>query len=204
MALNISKKTSPADIDSSTKGDIPVNNGGDIVALPVGSNGQVIVANNLAAEGIEWQTPQSSPTTTKGDLSVHDGAGEVRQGVGSDDTVLIADSTQSTGVRWDSVGSVSASPFTSQRLDISSAYQLTASNARYIYVAASGGTQDLILTDPPTINDFFYIVNRDGANPIQIKEIAAGGVVATINSVTPIAQCHYDGTEWQILTFGTI
>ena len=144
------------------------------------------------------------PLSAKGDILTHDGTEPVVQAVGSDDTVLTADSGEASGVAWKDINTIVATPFTSQRLDISSATQLTGSNARYLYVAASGGTQDIILTDPPSTNDFFYIVNRDGANDIQIKEIAAGGVVQILNSVTPVAQCHYDGTEWQIVTLGTV
>ena len=151
MALNISKKTSPADVDSSAKGDLIVNNGSDIVSLPIGTNNQV----------------------------------------------LIADSAESTGIKWDDVSTVVSTPFTSQRLDLSSTLQLTSSNARYLYLSAVGGTQDVILTDPPSTNDFFYVVNRDGTNPIQIKETAAGAVEQTLTTASEHVQCHYDGTEWQ-------
>lgn len=144
------------------------------------------------------------PLSAKGDLLTHDGNENVVQTIGADDSILIADSTEASGIRWDSVDSVVGNPFTAQRLDLNSALQLTGSNARYLYLSAVGGTQDVVLTDPPSTNDFFYIVNRDSNNPIQIKEIAAGGVVQTLNSVTPAAQCHYDGTEWQIISFGTI
>jgi len=190
--------------DNPQQGEIFAAGPQGIEAVPPGTNGQTLVVNNLTSSHLEWVTPQSSPTTTKGDLSVHDGTGEVRQPVGADTTVLIADSSESTGVRWDSVDSVAGNPFTSQRLDISSATQLTTSNARYLYVSAVGGTQDIVLTNPPSINDFFYIVNRDGNNPIQIKEIPAGSVIQTINSNTPVAQCHFDGVEWQVVSMGTI
>ena len=144
------------------------------------------------------------PLSAKGDILTHNGTEPVAQAIGSDDTVLTADSGEVSGVAWKDINTIVASPFTSQRLDISSQTQLTGSNARYLYVAASGGTQDLILTDPPSTNDFFYIVNRDGANPIQIKETAAGGVIQTINSFTPVCQAHYDGVEWEIISIGSI
>ena len=190
--------------DNPQVGDIFAASAEGITNIPVGTNGQTIIANNLVPGGIEWQTPQISPTTTKGDISVHDGTGELRQPVGADSTVLIADSSQATGVRWDSVESIANTPFTSQRLDLTGPLQLTASNARYIYASAQGGSQDLILTDPPSINDFFYIVNRDGLNIIQVRETAVGGVVHIINDSAPIAQFHFDGTEWQIISMGTI
>ena len=144
------------------------------------------------------------PLSLKGDLLTHDGSEPVVQTIGADNTVLTADSAEASGVAWKDVDTIVSTPFTAQRLDLASTLQLTASNARYLYLAATGGTQDVILTDPPSANDFFYIVNRDGANPIQIKETAAGGVVQTINSTTPIAQCHWDGITWQIITLGNI
>ena len=54
MALNISKKTSPADVDSSAKGDVIVNSGTDILALPVGGDGQVLLADSTTTEGLKW------------------------------------------------------------------------------------------------------------------------------------------------------
>lgn len=44
-------------VAGATKGDIVVFNGTAWVALPVGSNGQVLTANSGAAAGVEWATP---------------------------------------------------------------------------------------------------------------------------------------------------
>jgi hypothetical protein len=144
------------------------------------------------------------PLENKGDLISHDGTNLSVQNIGSNNTVLTADSSSNTGISWKNVNTLVSTPFSSQRLDISSATQLTNTNARYLYVSAIGSTQDIILTDPPSTNDFFYIVNRDGVNTIQIKETATGGVIQTLNSLTPVAQCHYDGVEWQCISMGTI
>lgn len=45
---------------TTTKGDILVNNGTSLVRLGVGTNGQVLTANNVATDGIDWETPGSA------------------------------------------------------------------------------------------------------------------------------------------------
>ena len=42
---------------TSSKGDLLVENGSNVVALAVGSNGQVLTANSSTSSGLEWSTP---------------------------------------------------------------------------------------------------------------------------------------------------
>ena len=105
-----------------TKGDIHVRDATTDARLPVGSNGQFLVADSAQSTGLAWQatlpianggTGQSSqsaafnalsPMTTKGDIiaGAASGAG-TRVAIGSNDQFLIADSAQSTGVKWSSL-----------------------------------------------------------------------------------------------------
>lgn len=56
MATNITKKVAPDAVDSTTKGDILVNTGSDILALPVGLDGQTLVVDPIEATGLKWIT----------------------------------------------------------------------------------------------------------------------------------------------------
>lgn len=95
-------------------------------------------------------------------------------------------------------------PFSSLRQDLTTTLQLTKDSPKYLYLDPQSNTYDVVLTNPPSTNDFFYIVNRTKNGDIQIKETATGGVVQLLNSNVPVAQCHYDGVEWQIITLGNI
>lgn len=85
----------------------PMTTKGDMIAfgtsparLPVGSDGQVIVADSTQTLGVKWGSAgTASPLTTKGDLYTYDTA-NTRLAVGTDGQTLLADSTQSTGLRW--------------------------------------------------------------------------------------------------------
>lgn len=59
---------------TTTKGDLIVNDGTNNVRLPVGTDGQVLVANSGATEGAEWQTFNTENTTV---AFTNDNAGSV-------------------------------------------------------------------------------------------------------------------------------
>ena len=93
--------------------------------------------------------------------------------------------------------------FAAARVSTGSNITLTDVSAPYQYIDPSANI-DCVLPDPPVANMFHRIVHRGAGNDIRIKETAAGAIEATLNTVTPVADCHYDGTEWQIITLGSI
>lgn len=90
-----------------TKGDLlVVNASGDLERLPVGANGQAVVANSAVPLGVEWGIPTSVPDRAMifmGGASM--GAGDVGKHFGAQDTsnggknaVLSSDNQMSCGI----------------------------------------------------------------------------------------------------------
>lgn len=172
--------TLDVDIDSitttTTKGDLLVEDGSNLVRLPVGTNGQVLTANSGTTEGVEWATPASAPTiddltptTTKGDLLVEDGSNVVRLAAGTDGQVLTANSATTEGVEWTTI-------------------------------ATTGVTIDTI-TPTTTKGD---ILVEDGSNVVRLAAGTNGQVLAANSSTTTglewVAQSGGSGGGGTILT----
>lgn len=86
---------------TTTKGDLIVENGTNAVREPIGSNDEVLVADNATGTGVDWKTVESLlAATTKGDVLVHNGTNLVRLAVGANTEVLTANSAVSEGVEW--------------------------------------------------------------------------------------------------------
>jgi hypothetical protein len=89
-----------------TKGDLVAGGAAGVATrVPVGTDGQVLVANSGVGAGVSWGVDASrvplSTVTTKGDLIVATGnAAVTRVAAGTDGFVAQADSTQSAGVKW--------------------------------------------------------------------------------------------------------
>jgi len=85
-----------------TKGDVVVFDGTDVVRQAVGTNGHQLTADSTVANGLKWAlSPETDLVTTKGDLLVATAADTLaRQGVGANGTVLMADSAQTNGIAW--------------------------------------------------------------------------------------------------------
>ena len=88
-----------------TKGDVFTYDTGD-QRLAIGTDGQVLTADNAEATGIKWAA--STPLTTKGDVLSYDTADQ-RLAVGTNGQVLTADSVEATGIKW-----AAASPLTTK------------------------------------------------------------------------------------------
>lgn len=94
------------------KGDIYVWSSLD-TRLPVGSDGQVLIADSTQATGLKWAAAAAaSPLTTKGDLYTYD-TGNQRLAVGTDGFILTADSSAATGIKW-AAATGAASPLTTK------------------------------------------------------------------------------------------
>ncbi len=91
-----------------SKGDLLTHDGTDQIRLGVGTNTQVLTADNTAPSGLKWASAgTSSPLSTKGDIYVYSSV-NTRQPVGSNGQVLSADSAQTTGLNWITLTSYTA------------------------------------------------------------------------------------------------
>ena len=103
---------------------------------------------------------------------------------------------------WKAIRAGNFALTTSNREIINAPLQLDSGSAIYQFIGASGGTQDVVLPDPPATNDRYIIKNifQNGFN-INIKETALGAPVVTLGATNLkyIAECIYDGTEWQVI-----
>lgn len=55
---------------TTTKGDILVDNGTNVVRLAIGSNDEVLIADSAEAAGVKWGTASGSDTTVPGKLAI--------------------------------------------------------------------------------------------------------------------------------------
>jgi len=90
-----------------TKGDLLVTTGTAYNRLPVGTDGQALVASAAATNGVTWATPTDttkvalSTFTTKGDIVAATAASTVaRTGVGTNGLALVANSANANGIGW--------------------------------------------------------------------------------------------------------
>lgn len=109
-------------IPGTARGDIIVHNGTTNARVPVGGDGDSLVADSTQPAGVKWSTRNvagsnginvsngdwtagtmatiTMPGTVKGDIVAHDGTTNTRVAAGSDGQSLVADSTQPAGVKW--------------------------------------------------------------------------------------------------------
>ena len=97
--------------------------------------------------------------------------------------------------------SVAGANRTSNRETLAATKNLTSSDDYFQYLDPGGAARDVVLPDPPTLDDEFRIKTLDGAFDLNIKETGAGAVVFTINAGQPYADFQYDGTEWHIFAY---
>ena len=93
--------TGDQDIDDVTpttiKGDVMVENGSNVIRLPIGTNDQVLTADSAEASGVKWAASASGfadPMTTRGDVIIKDASNNTtRLGIGTNGQVLKSDGT---------------------------------------------------------------------------------------------------------------
>lgn len=102
---------------------------------------------------------------------------------------------------WKAIRAGNFALTTSNRQIINAPLQLDSGSAIYQFIGASGSTRDVILPDPPSTNDHYIIKNifQDGFD-INIKGTLLGPPIVTLGKSTLkyIAECIYDGVEYQI------
>ena len=85
---------------NANKGDLVSHDGSTNIALPVGTNGQVLVADSAQTTGLKWDDVPA-PLTTKGDIYTHNATVADRLPVGANGRVLTANSGAATGLSWE-------------------------------------------------------------------------------------------------------
>lgn len=125
LQTQLDAKTEKATL--TTKGDLYIRDASVITRLPVGADGETLIADSTDAKGVKWsksiedqivdgvttKAPSQNAVydalalktdkatlTTKGDLYIRDATGVTRLPVGSDGEIPIADSAQTSGILW--------------------------------------------------------------------------------------------------------
>lgn len=193
------------------KGDIYVFDGTSNVPLPVGADGQILSANSAESTGLEWiNFTGSGEANTASNLGAGEGLFASKVAEDLQFKSLVAGTNITLDVAADTItvnssgGGGGGGGFTSLRVDMTGDLTLTPSTAHYIYLDPQGSTYDVVLTDPPNTDDFFYIVNRTGNGEANIKETSTSSTAVTLDNINKVAQCHYDGTEWIIIVNGAV
>lgn len=83
---------------------------------------------------------------------------------------------------------------------------LTSSSSRYLYLNPGAIQRDVVLPDPPSLNDWFTITNTgDGTVGLAIKTTLAAAatiILADSGEKTRSIIAHYDGVTWNIFQIG--
>jgi hypothetical protein len=138
---------------TTTKGDIMVEDGVNVIRLAVGSDGEVLTADSAEASGVKWATASSysDPLTTKGDLVARNSSETTRLAVGTNGQVLTADSNEVTGMKW------TAGTAIIPTVDLPSTITLTNSDGGKIFISRNSSTVTLP-SDP--IDGLHFIFNK--------------------------------------------
>ena len=103
---------------------------------------------------------------------------------------------------WRAVRAGNFALTTSNRELIGAPKQLDSGSPVYQFLGAITASQDVILPDPPSTNDRYIIKNIfQDSFELRIKETLGGQPIVNLGPSTLryIAECIYDGTEWQII-----
>jgi hypothetical protein len=118
----------------------------------VGSNDQILTADNTQAAGLKWAAPASQVSvTTKGDLQTFSTVKD-RLAVGTNGFILTADSTAATGVKW-----VKRTPLVSSAASASTLTPDAAAYDEYCFTALAAA---LTINAPTNVYDGAKLIIR--------------------------------------------
>ena len=193
-----------------TKGDLWGYDSAD-ARVPVGTDGQVLVADSAQTLGIKWAAAGSGDVANdaiwdaKGDLAVATGANAASKlTVGTNDYVLTADSAEATGMKWAAAAGGGSDPLT-PTASKTSAY--TAAAGDYVLcdtnttgaftvtlpAAATAGTGAQIGCKKTTSD--FNVLTIDGATTETIDGALTKTLLAQYESLVLLC----DGSNWHII-----
>lgn len=209
-SIDLAAFGTPTTIPLTAKGDLLTRSSSTNTALPVGSNGTLLIADSTATNGIKWDTPAnlglltsaaiSVPLTTKGDLLVQNGSVNVALPVGSNGRVLTADSTESTGIKWAPLPASVAIPVTAKG-DIFT-YSTTGA------ALAVGTSGNILRANPATSTGLEWVVPSSlgflTSSDLSLADVmlkstfTTAGVInlaSNINGVSSAGNSKYYGTD---------
>ena len=103
---------------------------------------------------------------------------------------------------WKAIRAGNFALTTSNRELIGAPKQLDTGSPIYQFLGPITASQDVILPDPPATNDRYIIKNiYQNSFELRIKETLGGQPIVNLGPSTLryIAECIYDGQEWQII-----
>lgn len=173
-------------IPTVAKGDLLVQGATVLSRLPVGSNGQVLLADSTTVTGLRWGAVNSGGGALTGlsDVAITNPA----QG-----QVLTWNATTS---RWNAANL--SNQISLNRQTLTGALTLTLSSAGTQHLDPSGANRDVLLPLNPTVGTRFRILNLAPAFNILVKNPNTTATVLTLgNSSTSIqAEFTWDGVDW--------
>ena len=162
------------------------------VALPVGANGQVLLANSACAIGLEWGTGSyvgDSSFTAKGDILVGTGVGTYTAlSSGTNGQIIIANSLCAEGVEWVSCSGISLCGYTCAVTPFNTALGFGAGDSittgtNGVFIGHCAGTSVQTGTNVIAIGFCALDVTTAGTNAIAIGSGALGATTGGTNNI---------------------
>jgi hypothetical protein len=126
------------------KGDFYIYDGSALRAQSVGTNDDVLIADDGQASGVRWGvTAGLKPVAIKGDIEAHDGSTIQRVPVGTDGYALMVTNSAASGVAWTSLANDAVFP-KGAIIAWSPTFAGTGTPAGYLVCDGTSGTPNLI------------------------------------------------------------
>jgi hypothetical protein len=177
----------PLPLPTVAKGDLAVQSATTLVRLPVGSDGQALLADSTTTTGLRWGAAGSGSGGTLAGLS----------------DVAVTSPTQGQVLTWNASTSRwnAANPSNQVSLNrqpLTGVLILTLSSAGTQHLDPNGMNRDVFLPPNPTAGTRFRILNLAPAFNILVKDPNTTTTVLTLgNSSTSIqAEFTWDGVGW--------